>query len=81
MRHSAERIDLGAQTGQLPASLDLDAAESPRFTGRAVVALAADPGRSAFTGRAVAVRDLAEHYAFPDLDGRLPPGPLRHRSA
>jgi NAD(P)-dependent dehydrogenase (short-subunit alcohol dehydrogenase family) len=74
-----ERIDLGAQAGQLPASLDLDAAESPRFTGRAVVALAADPGRSAFTGRAVAVRDLAEHYGFRDLDGRLPPGPLRHR--
>ena len=64
----------------LPASLDLDAAESPRYTGRAVVALAADPDRAAFSGRAMAVRELAEHYGFRDLDGRLPPGPLRHRT-
>jgi dehydrogenase/reductase SDR family member 1 len=75
-----ERIDVGAASGQLPASLDLDAAESPRFTGRGVVALAQDPDRGAFNGRAVSVRDLAEHYGFRDVDGRLPPGPLRHRT-
>ncbi len=75
-----ERIDVGAERGRLPASLDLDAAESPRFTGRGVVALAEDPQRAAFTGRAVAVRDLAEHYGFRDVDDALPPGPLRHRT-
>jgi NAD(P)-dependent dehydrogenase (short-subunit alcohol dehydrogenase family) len=75
-----ERIDVGAESGQLPSSLDLDAAESPRFTGRAVVALAQDPDRAAFSGRALAVRDLAEGYGFRDVDGALPPGPLRHRT-
>lgn len=75
-----ERIDVGAEHGQLPASLDLDAAESPRFTGRGVVALAEDADRAAFTGRAVAVRELAERYGFRDVDGKLPPGPLRHRT-
>jgi dehydrogenase/reductase SDR family protein 1 len=75
-----ERIDVGAETGELPSSLDLDAAESPRFTGRGVVALAEDPDRAAFNGRAVAVRALAEHYGFRDVDGRLPSGPLRHRT-
>jgi dehydrogenase/reductase SDR family member 1 len=75
-----ERIDVGAANGQLPASLDLGAAESPRFTGRGVVALAEDPDRAAYNGRAVAVRDLAEHYGFRDVDGELPPGPLRHRT-
>jgi hypothetical protein len=32
-----------------------------------------------WTGRAVTARDLAERFGFRDIDGRLPPGPLRHR--
>ena len=75
-----ERIDVGAAAGALPASLDLGKAESPRYPGRAVVALAEDPEVARFTGRAVAVRELAEEYGFRDVDGRLPPGPLRHRT-
>jgi NAD(P)-dependent dehydrogenase (short-subunit alcohol dehydrogenase family) len=50
--------------------------ESPRFTGRAVAALAADPDVHRFTGRALAVRELADLYGFRDVDGRLPKGPL-----
>jgi NAD(P)-dependent dehydrogenase (short-subunit alcohol dehydrogenase family) len=73
-----ERIDVGLQHGALPDGLDVDAAESPRFTGRAVTALATDPDASRWSGRAVPVRTLAEDYGFRDVDGRLPPGPLRH---
>ncbi len=50
-----ERIDVGMQHGALPEGLDVSAAESPRFTGRAVVALATDPDSSRWSGRAVAV--------------------------
>jgi dehydrogenase/reductase SDR family member 1 len=74
-----ERIDVGEAAGRLPASLDLSGAESPRFTGRGVVALATDQDVMRWSGRAIAVNELAEHYGFRDLDGRLPAGPLRHR--
>ncbi|MFQ6395978.1 SDR family NAD(P)-dependent oxidoreductase [Nocardia sp. KC 131] len=53
-------------------TFDLDAAESPRFPGRAVVAVAADPDRRARTGQAWRVADLAEQYGFTDVDGRIP---------
>ncbi len=75
-----ERIDVGAAAGLLPETLDLSTSESPRFTGRAVVALATDPGVARWSGRAVAARDLADEYGFTDVDGRLPAGPLRHRT-
>lgn len=53
-------------------TFDLDAAESPRFPGRAVVALAADPARAARAGKAWKVADLAAEYGFTDVDGRVP---------
>ena len=56
--------------------LDFEHAESPRFTGRAVVALASDPEVRRYSGRALAVRDLAVEYGFRDFDGRLPAGPI-----
>ena len=59
--------------------LDLDSAESQRFTGRAVVALAADPAVLDRSGGAHASRDLADTYGFRDIDGTLPAGPLHHR--
>jgi dehydrogenase/reductase SDR family protein 1 len=59
--------------------LDFSRAESPRFTGRAVVALASDPAVLERTGRALPCRDLALAYGFRDVDGRLPPGPLHDR--
>lgn len=61
--------------------LDFSKAESPRFSGRAIVALATDPNRLSMTGEAHTARDLAEHYGFRDVDGRLPPGPLHNRGA
>ncbi|MBO0855235.1 MAG: SDR family NAD(P)-dependent oxidoreductase [Nocardia sp.] len=56
-------------------TFDLNEAETPRFTGRAVVALASDPDRRSRTGRAWRVADLAAQYRFTDIDGRIPPGP------
>jgi NAD(P)-dependent dehydrogenase (short-subunit alcohol dehydrogenase family) len=57
----------------------LAGAESQRFTGRAVVALAADPEVGKKSGRAFASRDLADEYGFLDVDGTLPRGPMQHR--
>lgn len=56
-------------------TFDLDEAESPRFAGRAVAALAVDPGRMSWTGRSVYVADLAKTYGFTDVDGRVPAPP------
>jgi dehydrogenase/reductase SDR family protein 1 len=53
--------------------------ESPRFTGRAVVALAQDPQVLRLSGQALASRDLALRYGFRDVDGSLPDGPLEER--
>jgi NAD(P)-dependent dehydrogenase (short-subunit alcohol dehydrogenase family) len=75
-----ERIDVGVELGLLPDSLDLSTSESPRFMGRAVVALATDPDVARWSGQAVAARDLADEYGFTDVDGNLPAGPLRHRT-
>ncbi|MFC4127667.1 SDR family NAD(P)-dependent oxidoreductase [Nocardia rhizosphaerae] len=49
-------------------TFDLNAAESPRFAGRAVVALAAAPDLHARAGQAWKVADLATDYGFTDVD-------------
>lgn len=67
----------GAAAG-LP-GLDFEQAESQRFTGRAIAALAAAPDRMRWSGQAVASRTLAETYGFTDEGGRLPAGPLHDR--
>jgi dehydrogenase/reductase SDR family member 1 len=46
---------------------ELSGARSPRFTGRAVAALAADPQVMQRTGQALAVTELAEEYGVDDL--------------
>jgi NAD(P)-dependent dehydrogenase (short-subunit alcohol dehydrogenase family) len=47
--------------------------ESPRYLGRAVVALAADPGVQTKSGGVHQVGDLAREYGFTDTDGRVIP--------
>ena len=47
-------------------------AESPRFVGRAVVALATDPERARWNGQSVSSGDLAKVYGFTDTDGSRP---------
>ncbi len=52
---------------------DLGTTESPRFTGRGIVAMASDPDVQRWSGRAVTTRGLADAYGFVDVDGELPP--------
>jgi NAD(P)-dependent dehydrogenase (short-subunit alcohol dehydrogenase family) len=68
----ARETDDGRQVLGLPGEgeFDLADAESPRFTGRAVVALATDPQVVSRTGRAFPVAQLAGEYGFTDVDGR-----------
>ncbi|MDF2723746.1 MAG: short-chain dehydrogenase [Paenibacillus sp.] len=46
--------------------------ETPRFVGRAVAALAADPEVARWNGQAVSSGELAKVYDFCDLDGSKP---------
>ena len=55
-----------------PAQIDIEGAESQRFTGRAITALAADPERLSKTGRALTSRELAVEYGVREADGSLP---------
>ena len=59
------RLELGG--------LDLEVGESPRFSGRAIVALFTDPDRLQRTGHSYFASRLAREYGFTDVDGNLPP--------
>jgi NAD(P)-dependent dehydrogenase (short-subunit alcohol dehydrogenase family) len=52
--------------------LDLSNSESPRFTGRAVSALAHDPDVLKRSGQTLVAATLAREYDFTDLDGSQP---------
>jgi len=52
---------------------ELARTESPRYLGRAVAALAADPDVLGRSGRVWRVADLASEYGFTDVDGRRVP--------
>ncbi|OCP04175.1 SDR family oxidoreductase [Ensifer sp. LC14] len=46
--------------------------ETPRFVGRAVAALAADPQKARWNGQSLSSGGLAQVYGFNDLDGSRP---------
>jgi NAD(P)-dependent dehydrogenase (short-subunit alcohol dehydrogenase family) len=46
--------------------------ETPRFVGRAVAALAADPERARWNGQSLSSGQLAGVYGFTDVDGSRP---------
>jgi NAD(P)-dependent dehydrogenase (short-subunit alcohol dehydrogenase family) len=46
--------------------------ESPRYVGRAVAALAADPDAARWNGQSLSSGQLAQVYDFTDLDGTRP---------
>jgi NAD(P)-dependent dehydrogenase (short-subunit alcohol dehydrogenase family) len=46
--------------------------ETPRFVGRAIAALAADPERGRWNGQSLSSGGLAQVYGFTDLDGSRP---------
>lgn len=54
------------------AFLDLSNSESPRFVGRAIAALAADPSLMADSGSVLVAAALARKYGFTDVDGKSP---------
>jgi NAD(P)-dependent dehydrogenase (short-subunit alcohol dehydrogenase family) len=51
---------------------DFALSESPRYVGRAVAALAADPDRARWNQQSVSSGQLAREYGFTDLDGSRP---------
>ncbi|MDQ1366696.1 MAG: hypothetical protein QOE57_2738, partial [Acidimicrobiaceae bacterium] len=51
---------------------DFALSESPRYVGRAVAALASDPGRSRWNQKSVNSGQLASEYGFTDIDGSQP---------
>jgi NAD(P)-dependent dehydrogenase (short-subunit alcohol dehydrogenase family) len=51
---------------------DFALSESPRFVGRAVAAMAADPKLSRWNQKSVSSGELAREYGFTDLDGSRP---------
>jgi NAD(P)-dependent dehydrogenase (short-subunit alcohol dehydrogenase family) len=51
---------------------DFALSESPRYVGRAVVALASDANRARWNQRSVTTGELATTYGFTDLDGSRP---------
>ncbi|MBS3650065.1 SDR family oxidoreductase [Pseudaminobacter sp. 19-2017] len=46
--------------------------ETPRFVGRAIAALAADPDKVRWNGQSLSSGGLAQVYGFTDLDGSRP---------
>jgi NAD(P)-dependent dehydrogenase (short-subunit alcohol dehydrogenase family) len=66
------REALTAREGWHQAPPDFVLSESPRYVGRAVAALAADPGRARWNKKSVSSGELARHYGFTDIDGSRP---------
>jgi hypothetical protein len=57
---------------QNDAPADFTVSESPRYIGRALVALAADSNVKKKSGRVFSSWGLAREYGFTDLDGTWP---------
>jgi NAD(P)-dependent dehydrogenase (short-subunit alcohol dehydrogenase family) len=68
-----EALDRDRAARGLPvAPEDFARSESPRYVGRAVAALAADPDRARWNQQSVSSGQLAREYGFADLDGSQP---------
>jgi NAD(P)-dependent dehydrogenase (short-subunit alcohol dehydrogenase family) len=66
------RDALERREGKPSAPPDFALSESPRYVGRAVAALAADPDRKRWNQQSVTSGRLAAEYGFTDLDGSRP---------
>ena len=60
------------RAGGHTAPADFALSESPRYVGRAIVALASDPERVRWNQQSVSSGQLARAYGFTDLDGSRP---------
>jgi dehydrogenase/reductase SDR family member 1 len=72
---NTERTERAVANGdwQKYVKLPLDQSESPRLTGRAIVAVALDPHNGKKSGSSQVVAELAEEYNFFDVNGKRPP--------
>jgi NAD(P)-dependent dehydrogenase (short-subunit alcohol dehydrogenase family) len=61
-----------AETSEEAKKYGFAGSETPCFVGRAVAALAADPGVARFSGGLHSSWELSEVYGFTDVDGRTP---------
>ncbi|MFG3257667.1 SDR family oxidoreductase [Streptomyces sp. NPDC048172] len=62
----------GSVPGHPAAPEGFAASESPRYVGRGVAAVAADPDRARWNQRSVTSAELAREYGFTDTDGTRP---------
>ena len=67
-----DALDPLAIDGYPCAPADFASSESPRYVGRAVVALASDSNRVRWNQKSVTSGQLASEYGFTDLDGSQP---------
>jgi hypothetical protein len=68
-----DALDPGRADGAQPvAPADFALSETPRYVGRAVVALACDPDRARWNQESVSSGQLACEYGFTDIDGSQP---------
>jgi len=65
-----ERLVKRKAEGSMP--YGIEKGETPRFTGRGVVALATDPNRMERSGQVIIVHEIAHEYGFTDVDGSQP---------
>ena len=72
MRTEAILEDVGTDASGWHAAPVLQASESTELTGRAVASLATDEAVLGKSGQTLGTRELAQHYGFPDVDGRQP---------
>jgi NAD(P)-dependent dehydrogenase (short-subunit alcohol dehydrogenase family) len=67
-----DAVDGTRRDGQPTAPPDFALSESPRYVGRAVVALATDADRARWNQQSVNSGQLAHEYGFTDIDGSRP---------
>lgn len=65
-------MDPGRDDGGVIAPAAFAESETPRFVGRGIAALAADPDRKRWNQRSASSVQLAREYGFTDVDGRTP---------
>jgi NAD(P)-dependent dehydrogenase (short-subunit alcohol dehydrogenase family) len=66
------RSALTERAGRFTAPPDFALSESPRYVGRAVAAVAADPDRHRWNQQSLTSGRLSAEYGFTDLDGSRP---------
>lgn len=67
-----EALNPGRVDGRPTAPEGFGRSESPRYVGRAVAGLAADPDRARWNQQSVSSAQLAAEYGFTDIDGAQP---------